>query len=225
VTREQLLEQLRLSALQEMAGRKEHGDKLRAVLRAVVVKAPTRHLRVAELRHIFRLAGLRPTYPEILTAVVDVFGATPVRPRGLHRVRGWRGLGLRVKPLELYRKVSGRWDATLEKEGLPQEPEPIHGAWKTVVGDSLGSDNRLGQMVRELRFRQIANTRHFEIAAEYLHGNDWSRWPPLHRDVWEVYSLEGLTSQQIAARVGDTLESTKNILVEHKARCGILKGH
>lgn len=114
------------------------------------------------------------------------------------------------------------WERLLSSEGMPSELSPLPSKAKTPLA-SVRHEQRhsaLANQVEAMHVAQRASLAYFEAAAAYLHTV--SRWVGFkgERKVWACH-CEGLTNEEVAARLCVTTRWVRTVVERHQKRAGL----
>jgi len=204
-----------------LAARAENHEELVAVLRVLLRQGES--ARWSSIRRLLRLAGHQKTRTHhIILALLEVapdahLGRHPPRGRGPRAVFGVQ----LVADMETLRKrLSEKWEAKLEAEGLPREVLLTAMEYKLSPANDNGmGEGRLAELVRRVHDRKADASRYYSIAAEYLWRAGWNHYPG-HKAVWALH-CEGATKEEIAAETGLKETKVQSVLDFHRARAGL----
>ena len=217
----------------EQARRDGAAKRLRAMLPLLLRRAPESWTSTRKLTILMRLyLGRDAPRAAALAEALLGMDATPVPRDGC---KGWSGVEVAPKP-KAAESVGRAWDKRLEAEGMPADLEQIRSrelgarvqatdADPESFADSLALSSArwsAGRNAREqLRMASIVNSAVFSAARSYYWGVDWRKFQPLDKKAFRLWAIDGLSSIQIARKLGMAESYLRRIIAGHRARAGI----
>lgn len=194
------MESLQKTAKRELAARAIDDAILVDCVRACTEamdgeKLPRRVLRLA-LKRLYKInPGFRQLDAAVSTAHREIRSGYISKS---DRRRAFLGLAVKASP-EMPDSVYLLWNRRLKQEGL-----------------NVGAMNQIIDLFKVARGEGAS-----DIALEYLHNNDWSRWEPKDRVIFEGWYVDGKTTPGMARALGLKNWYVWNRLAIHQHRAGV----
>ena len=203
--------------LLEKASRDGKRADLGSILRLLIEPCPGEFVSahtINRLMVLFYSSTARTVYRDLLP-VMESMGA--MKHERLE-VRGWLGVKLRRGVKRAEKAVIEMWE---RRVALPKEPtatpkEFLLHKTQCVRGSATH------RKVQALETRKQIHEGHFRVASEYFWKTNWTKnGGALEKEIWRLYSIEGLTTHAIKDQLGLKYYEVQQVIARHKVRSGL----